>query len=47
MTTILGFIVLPYYGESVLDKIKSSNLDEEETAKKVIEELDNIEEHEK
>ena len=44
MTTTLGIIFLPYYGESVLDKIKITSFSEEETAKEIIGELDYIEE---
>ncbi|MDR2967968.1 MAG: UPF0104 family protein [Methanobacteriaceae archaeon] len=47
MTTVIGLTILPYYGESVLDKIKFTSSNEKETAKELIEELDYIEEHEK
>ncbi|MCL2114935.1 MAG: UPF0104 family protein [Methanobrevibacter sp.] len=40
MTTIIGFVILPYYGGSVLDKINFSSLNEEETEKEIIEEMD-------
>ena len=43
MTTILGFAILPYYGSSAIDKIKLTNLSEEETVKEVVEDLDYIE----
>jgi len=46
MTTTLGFLILPYYGSSVLDKINTTSVSEEETAKEIIEELDYIEERE-
>ena len=44
MTSIIGFIILPFYGSSVVDKISSTSVSEEETAKEIIEELDYIEE---
>jgi len=43
MTTTLGFIILPHFGASVLDKIKNSSFDEKETVKEIVEELDHIE----
>ena len=46
MTTILGLLIIPYYGSSVLDKIKLTSMNEEETAKELIDELDYIEEQE-
>jgi uncharacterized protein (TIRG00374 family) len=46
MTTALGLIILPSYGASVLDKIKFTSMNEEETAKELIEELDYIDENE-
>lgn len=46
MTTMIGFVILPYYGASVLDKINFTSVNEEETAKEIVEELDYIEEHE-
>ena len=46
MTTTIGLLILPYYGGSVLDKIKFTSMNEEETAKELINELDYIEEHE-
>ncbi|MCL2157764.1 MAG: UPF0104 family protein [Methanobrevibacter sp.] len=46
MTTIIGFIILPFYGTSVLDKIKLTSMDEEETAKELIDGLDYIEKDE-
>jgi len=46
MTTIIGFIIMPYYGSSVLDKITSTSVDEKETAKEVIDELDYLDEKE-
>jgi len=45
MTTMIGLFILPHYGASVLDKIKLTNLNEEETAEKFIDELDYIEDH--
>lgn len=39
MTTFLGFIVLPFYGASVLDKISMSEINNEETANEFMEEL--------
>ncbi len=42
MTTLLGFVILPYYGASVLDKIKFTGTSEEETTKEIVEELDYI-----
>lgn len=46
MTTMIGFLILPHYGSSVLDKIGSTSTNEEETAKEIIDELDYMEEHE-
>jgi uncharacterized protein (TIRG00374 family) len=46
MTTIIGLVILPYYGASVLDKITSISDDAEETAKEIVEELDYIEDKE-
>ncbi len=45
MTTMIGFAILPHYGSSVLDKISSTSVSEEETAKEIIDELDYIEGH--
>lgn len=43
MTTMIGFMILPYYGSSVLDKIKITSTSEEETAKEIVDELDYME----
>lgn len=45
MTTMIGLVILPKYGSSVLDKIGSTSISEEETAKEIIEELDYMEDH--
>ena len=44
MTTMIGFIILPHYGSSVLDKITNNGVSEEETVKEIIDELDYIDE---
>lgn len=44
MTTMIGFIILPHYGSSVFDKISSTSVSEEETAKEIIDELDYMDE---
>jgi len=46
MTTIIGLIILPHYGVSVLDKISSTSINEEETVKEIIDELEYIDENE-
>ncbi|RBQ22856.1 hypothetical protein ALNOE001_14290 [Candidatus Methanobinarius endosymbioticus] len=43
MTTLIGFLILPRYGDSVFDKIKNISTSEEETGKEIIDELDYIE----
>lgn len=39
MTTLLGFLVLPFYGASVLDKISMTGVNKEETATEFMDEL--------
>ena len=43
MPTMIGFAILPHYGSSVLDKIGTTSISEEKTAKEIIDELDYIE----
>jgi glycosyltransferase 2 family protein len=43
MTTMIGFMILPHYGSSILDKITNISVNEEDTAKEIIDELDYIE----
>lgn len=47
MTTMIGLAILPHYGSSVFDKISSTSVIEEETAKEIIEELDYLEDLDK
>jgi len=46
MTSTIGFLIMPRYGSSVREKINTTSVSEEETAKEIIEELDYIEERE-
>ncbi|KZX16741.1 hypothetical protein MBCUT_06050 [Methanobrevibacter cuticularis] len=43
LTTIVGFVILPYYGASVLDNISLGSIGEEKTVEEVVDELDYIE----
>lgn len=47
MTTMIGFVILPHYGASVLNKISSISIGEEENVKEIIDELDYIEDLDK
>ncbi|MCL2687058.1 MAG: UPF0104 family protein [Methanobrevibacter sp.] len=47
MTSTIGLVILSHYGSNILDKIKNKGINEEETAKEIVEELDYIEERDK